>query len=338
MSNVFISHSSRDKRFAEQLADDLRAVGHEPWFDAWNIQSGDHIVSELQGGLAVADYVVIVLTPAALASGWVEREWQAAYWAEIAQRNVVVLPALLRKCELPVFLREKLYADFTTRYSLGLAKILSAIAHHEATDELRHARLTGIFNSYDGDRVPWEKYFAQSRRVRLMFAYARSWREKNDRFLRDFVARRGTRLEVILPDPADQTVMAALAHHIEHDGSDVKEKIGKAISFYSELGRRRKGSVTIYVMPRTPSLAMYMFDNQVVATLNSNLPGRREVPTLTAERGGDLYKYFEEEFRVLVSAVAKLAVTSQSNANAAGAMPSHGGGGRLRHLDGLTIS
>jgi hypothetical protein len=79
VSNVFISHSSRDKRFAERLADDLRAAGQEPWFDAWNIRSGDHIVSELQGGLAAADYVVIVLTPAALTSGWVEQEWQAAY-------------------------------------------------------------------------------------------------------------------------------------------------------------------------------------------------------------------------------------------------------------------
>jgi hypothetical protein len=195
-------------------------------------------------------------------------------------------------------------------YSSGLAKILSAIAHHEATDELRHARLTGIFNSYDGDRVPWEKYFEQSRRVRLMFAYARSWREKNDRFLREFVARRGTKLEVILPDRDDRTVMASLAHHIE-DGSDVNEKIARAIAFYTELGRRRKGSVSIYVMPRMPSLAMYMFDNHVVATLNSNLPGRREVPTLTAERGGDLYKYFEEEFRVLVSSVAKPAGSAQ---------------------------
>jgi hypothetical protein len=127
MARVFLSHSSKDKEFVRRLATDLHDLGHEPWLDEWQIRVGDCIVSKIQEGLGDADYVVLVLTPEAVASGWVEREWKDAYWSEIAENRIIVLPVLLRSCELPTLIRTKKYADFTRRYELGLAQLTQAI-------------------------------------------------------------------------------------------------------------------------------------------------------------------------------------------------------------------
>lgn len=127
MARVFLSHSSKDKAFVRRLAQDLRDLGHQPWFDEWEIRVGACIVTEVQKGLAEAHYVVLVLTPEAVASGWVDGEWKNAYWSEISNRRVLVLPILLRSCELPPLLRNKMYADFTGRYELGLARLTQAI-------------------------------------------------------------------------------------------------------------------------------------------------------------------------------------------------------------------
>jgi hypothetical protein len=127
MAQVFVSHSSKDNEFVRRLVDDLKALGHSPWLDQWEIRVGDCIVSKVQSGLKQADYVVVVLSPDAVESGWVEREWKQAYWTEIESRRIVVLPLLLRQCELPTLLQTKRYADFTNRYELGLAQLAQAI-------------------------------------------------------------------------------------------------------------------------------------------------------------------------------------------------------------------
>ena len=123
MVRLFISHSSKDKRFVRKLASDLKALGHDPWLDEWEIDVGDCIVSKLQEGIKQADFVILVLTAKSVASGWVDREWKSAYWSEVEAGNKKLLPVLLHQCEIPEFLRNKQYADFRSRYSDGLAQL-----------------------------------------------------------------------------------------------------------------------------------------------------------------------------------------------------------------------
>lgn len=47
---VFISHSSKDKTFATWLGTDLKAAGHTPWFDAWDIRVGESIPEKISDG------------------------------------------------------------------------------------------------------------------------------------------------------------------------------------------------------------------------------------------------------------------------------------------------
>jgi hypothetical protein len=124
---VFISHSSKDKDFARWIGVDLKAAGHTPWFDEWDIKVGESIPRKVSDGLRAAEFVVVVLSEHAVSSRWVEREWEAKYWSEIKSGEIHVLPALIRDCELPELLKTKRYADFRGGYNEGLEDLLTAI-------------------------------------------------------------------------------------------------------------------------------------------------------------------------------------------------------------------
>ncbi len=130
MATVFISHSTEDKPFARKLANDLRELGHEPWFDEWQIQVGDCIVSKLQHGLADSEFVVLILSPGSVSSGWVDREWKSAYWSDTGKKHRTLLPVLLIRCELPGFLAGLRYADFTSDYRVGFSALATVLSRH----------------------------------------------------------------------------------------------------------------------------------------------------------------------------------------------------------------
>jgi hypothetical protein len=127
MAKIFISHSSKDDEFAKKLAEDLYALGHEPWLDAWRIKVGECIPSKVQHGISEAGYVVIVLSPDSVKSGWVDKEWKSKYWDEIEQNAILVLPALLRDCDIPQLLKTKKYADFRKNYSKGFVELTASM-------------------------------------------------------------------------------------------------------------------------------------------------------------------------------------------------------------------
>ncbi|SDM69520.1 Formylglycine-generating enzyme, required for sulfatase activity, contains SUMF1/FGE domain [Geodermatophilus siccatus] len=125
--SIFISHSNRDAADALRLAEDLKRAGLDVWLDAWEIGVGDRITQSIQRGLAHANFLAVWITKAAVESGWVEREWQSKYRAEIASSSTAVFPLLAEDCELPPLLADKLYADFRKDYHSGLAQLLKAV-------------------------------------------------------------------------------------------------------------------------------------------------------------------------------------------------------------------
>jgi len=127
MANIFISYSSEDEKFARKLAEDLIKLGHEPWFDKWEIKVGECIQSKIEHGVSEADYVIIILSPSSVESTWVEKEWKIKYWDEIERNETLVLPVLIENCEIPSLLKIKKYADFRTNYPIGLVDLASSI-------------------------------------------------------------------------------------------------------------------------------------------------------------------------------------------------------------------
>ena len=176
--------------------------------------------------------------------------------------------------------------------------------HSEVSQQLKGTRLLGISNSFFAETIPWKELFERSHKVHIMFTYGRAWREKNGEYLHDFLAKPDSRLWVLLPDQDNHDTMNVLQCQREEDGGDVRARIGSATKYFEALSNKFPGKVEIYFMCRVQSLAIYMFDQELVFTLQSNRPGRRSVPTFRVERGGELYEFFQEEINGIIEAEA----------------------------------
>ncbi len=113
MSSIFLSHAHPDKPFARKLAAGLRLAGHIVWIDEAEINIGDSLVEKIREGIDQVDFVAAILSSHSIASPWVTKELDLASNREMEERRVVVLPLLVEKVELPLFLKGKLYGDFT---------------------------------------------------------------------------------------------------------------------------------------------------------------------------------------------------------------------------------
>ncbi len=123
-NSVFISHSSRDRGFAERLASDLKAKGMYVWYDDWELKVGDSFVEKISDGIKSKDHIIVVLSKESVKSPWVMKEINVGLIRELKEKRVVVLPVIIEDCDLPPLLADKIYADFRKDYRSGLSKLL----------------------------------------------------------------------------------------------------------------------------------------------------------------------------------------------------------------------
>ncbi len=128
MSNLFISHSSRNLKEATSIAEELNRLGHEVWLDEWEIKVGDSIIHKINKGLEECNFIVLLLSEHSVSSKWVEKEWSSAYMDEIESGKVVLLPALLEDCTIPAIMRDKKYADFRESFTYGMIQLTAVLS------------------------------------------------------------------------------------------------------------------------------------------------------------------------------------------------------------------
>ncbi len=124
---IFLSHIGVDKPFVRRLRGDLLAHGvPRVWLDEAEIEIGDSLITKIDEGMKVSRYIAVVLSTKSIDAPWVKKELDVAMNREITSGEVVVLPLLYEPCELPEFLKGKLYADFSKpeEYEAVLAKLL----------------------------------------------------------------------------------------------------------------------------------------------------------------------------------------------------------------------
>ncbi len=79
---VFISHASRDRWAAGQVAKELRAVGADCFLDSEALETGDPIDASLKEALRSADELLVLLTPTALERPYLWLEMGVAWGLE----------------------------------------------------------------------------------------------------------------------------------------------------------------------------------------------------------------------------------------------------------------
>jgi hypothetical protein len=125
---IFISYSHENKDFVENLARNLVIHNTHVWVDRWELNVGDSIIQRVQEAIQSASALLVVLSKASVASEWCKRELSAGLVRELEERKVIVLPLLLEDCDIPIFLKDKMYADFRTDFDTGLSDVLDAVA------------------------------------------------------------------------------------------------------------------------------------------------------------------------------------------------------------------
>jgi hypothetical protein len=123
---IFISYSSNDKNIVKKFVQSIEDLKIRIWFDQWEIFICDSITSEIQEGLGQSSLLVIVLSNSSTKSPWVQKELNAVLIKEIESKKVVILPALIEHCKIPLLISDKKYADFRSSFEEG---ILSYLLH-----------------------------------------------------------------------------------------------------------------------------------------------------------------------------------------------------------------
>jgi hypothetical protein len=85
---VFLSHSTKDAAFVEQLAAALQAEGFTPWQCEVDIIPGDNFVAEIEEGLRDSDLGLLVFSPAAAKSAWTRVEWTSILAREVSESRI----------------------------------------------------------------------------------------------------------------------------------------------------------------------------------------------------------------------------------------------------------
>lgn len=125
---IFISYSHHDADFVDQLAKQLVAHKVNVWIDRWELNVGDSLLSRVQEAIGGASALLVVLSHASVSSEWVKKEVNAGLLRELEEKRVVIMPVLVEDCAIPIFLRDKLYADFRSDFDSGVKKVLESVA------------------------------------------------------------------------------------------------------------------------------------------------------------------------------------------------------------------
>ena len=97
-TEVFVSHSHRDKVFTRKLAEELRRHGIAAWYSERNIGGADQWLDEIGAALKRCDWFLIVLTPDSVKSKWVKREVTKALADDRYDERMV--PLLVKTCDV----------------------------------------------------------------------------------------------------------------------------------------------------------------------------------------------------------------------------------------------
>lgn len=144
---VFISYSHADRTFVEKLAHELIQNRILVWWDEWEIKVGDSLLQKIEAGITSTSYLIVVLSTTSVASAWVQEELRAALTRQLQEKKTIVLPVLLDNCEIPLFLRDKRYADFRTDFDPAFRNLIRAIASPDVGVQGRE-EVKEYFNDY----------------------------------------------------------------------------------------------------------------------------------------------------------------------------------------------
>ena len=150
--SIFISHSHKDEKFADELA--IRLVDDRiPVFvDRWEMNVGDSITNKIEKAITDASFLIVVLSKNSVESDWCKREITSGLVMELEKKRIVLLPVLKEDCDIPLFLKDKFYADFRNNFESGYEKVKQSVSRLK-NDET--GRVENEIETYSDFAINW---------------------------------------------------------------------------------------------------------------------------------------------------------------------------------------
>lgn len=109
---IFISYSSKDRRFVTQLYESLSVYNAPVFLDERSLSPGDNIPREITGALEKATHVIYVISRYSLKSRWVEEELSIAKVRSLSGQGCRILPLRIDGSTLPASVAHIRAANF----------------------------------------------------------------------------------------------------------------------------------------------------------------------------------------------------------------------------------
>ena len=93
--SCFISYSTQDQTFADRLHADLQSNGVRCWFAPHDIRAGKKIHEQIDEAIRLYDKLLLILSPASIASEWVNTEIAKARKRELSDHRRMLFPVRL---------------------------------------------------------------------------------------------------------------------------------------------------------------------------------------------------------------------------------------------------
>ena len=120
---VFLSHSSLDRQFADDLAGMMRRHGVPVWYSQTNIRGAQQWQAEIGDALRRCDWLVVILSPQSVNSRWVKSEVAYALTLPLGDR---IVPVRYQEADLgdlwPLSVFQRI--DFTGTFDAGSVDLL----------------------------------------------------------------------------------------------------------------------------------------------------------------------------------------------------------------------
>ncbi|MEO1286190.1 MAG: TIR domain-containing protein [Chloroflexota bacterium] len=121
--DVFFSYAHEDDAFARTLVQSFKRYNLNVWIDIFNLESGASWARQIGEALDQCKIMVLILSPASMASNNVEDEWN--YYLD---KGRPILPILYEPCDIPYRLHKLQYVDFTSQsFDDGVLRVIGDV-------------------------------------------------------------------------------------------------------------------------------------------------------------------------------------------------------------------
>jgi hypothetical protein len=111
MQDFFISHSGKDRGWAEWIAWQLDQAGYKVVLDAWDWRPGQNFVEGMKKGVSDSERTLAVLSTNYFSSTFTTPEWQSIFAEDPTGEQGKLIPVRVDRCKIETLLKPLIYID-----------------------------------------------------------------------------------------------------------------------------------------------------------------------------------------------------------------------------------